>query len=192
MFRKKKDKKGGDGDLPDAPNISDDDDAMWFKPTSSAAGTADIALPGMGIPPPAPPSGIRMSISPNLAGARNSPSTSSSQKRFSVNDLVAAINYNDWEAVMKVLDQDPKVAGKNAQVSLKGQTTESNPLHLLVINDPPVRKTLNFSCCVDFAALISLTTLRALSLSLSLSLSIPLVGSRGENDKSFPCRCIQY
>ncbi|CAJ1957863.1 unnamed protein product [Cylindrotheca closterium] len=138
MFRKKKDRKGGDDDLPDAPNMSDDDDAMWFKPKSSATGTPDMALPGMGIPPPAPPSGIRMSISPNIPSARTSPSTSSSRKRFSVNDLVAAINYNDWAAVLKILDQDPKVASKNAQVSLKGQTTESNPLHLVVIKDPPL------------------------------------------------------
>mmetsp|Transcript_7517 Transcript_7517/g.18079 ORF Transcript_7517/g.18079 Transcript_7517/m.18079 type:complete len:654 (+) Transcript_7517:255-2216(+) len=137
MFRKKKDKK--EGDLPDAPNISDEDDAMWFKPTSSMTSSAaapNTALPGMGVPPPAPPAGIRMSVSPNLSSARKSPTTS--RKRFSVNDLVAAINYNDWAAVKKILDQDPKVASKNAQLSLKGQTTESNPLHLMVISNPPL------------------------------------------------------
>ena len=137
MFgRKKKDKKGAEADLPETPNISDDDDAMWFKPKNSGVASSDTNIPGMGVPPAAPPTGIRMSMSPNTSTTRK---TSSSSKRYSVQDVVGAITYGDWEAVMKILDQDPKVAGKNAHLTLKGQKTESNPLHLLVVSDPPVR-----------------------------------------------------
>lgn len=190
MFRKKKDKKG-DEDVPDAPNINDDDDAMWFKPkSSSTAGPGvDIALPGMGIPPPAPPTGIRMSISPNLSSVRKSPSNSFSRKRFSVNDVVAAINYQDWSALLKMIDEDPKVASKNAQVNLKGQMTESNPLLLLVVKEPPVSqnrifRSCNFDFCV-FDSFVSLLTKLPRSLSLSLaSLIFPIGGSGGKSDKS--------
>lgn len=143
MFRKKKDKNSSDNNDLIAPNINDDDDAMWFNPTGMSTAPA-MELPGMGIPPPAPPNGIRMSISPTITTGKKSPSTSTGRKRYAVDDIVAAINFNDWGTVMKILDQDPKVASKNGQLNLKGQRTEGNPLLNLVIVDPPVR---NHSRC---------------------------------------------
>lgn len=147
MFRRRKgnEKKAGDA-VPAAPNLTDGDGGGWYKKPGSDP-NPDINIPldiPLGIPPSVQSTAPTFydgggGSSPAKAQTKKSPpSLPRKQSQHSVDEFCAVIGVFDWNAATKIFDEDPKVATKTAILTLKGQRTECNPLHLLVISSPPV------------------------------------------------------
>jgi hypothetical protein len=166
MFRRRKtsDSKAGGDLVPNAPNLADEEGGGWYKKPATRKADSD---PDINVPPDGPlaiPESAQ-SMAPTYydgggGGSRASPpSRPRHQKKaprspisprspirkhvnHSVDELCAVIGLNDWNAATRIIDEDPKVVSKLATLTLKGQRTVCNPLHLVAISTPPVSLSL--------------------------------------------------
>jgi hypothetical protein len=56
----------------------------------------------------------------------------------SADELCSAINNKDWDTVIRIIQDHPKVVAHQSSITLKGQITRCFPLSALACSDPPV------------------------------------------------------
>jgi hypothetical protein len=185
MFRRRNktsDHKAGGDLVPNAPNLADEDGGGWYKKPAPRGSDSDPeinVLPGgpLGIPQSAQsmaPTYYDGGMAPTYYDGGGGVSTSSPprtrhQKKFSprsptrkhvnhsVDEFCAVVGVHDWSAATRMLDDDPKVVSKTAIVSLKGQRTVCDPLHLVVVSNPPVSLSLfHYFFCLCICLLTTL------------------------------------
>jgi hypothetical protein len=160
MFRRRKTNDAKAPDLvPNAPNLADGEGGGWYK---KPAPREPDSNPDINAPPDGPSGKPKNanSIAPTYydggggasAGSPPPPKSRHQKKsprspikkivKHSVDEFCAVIGLNDWNAATRIFDDDPSVVSKTATLTLKGQRTECNPLHLIAISEPPVSLSL--------------------------------------------------
>jgi hypothetical protein len=154
MFRRRKtnDPKAGGDIVPNAPNLADGEGGGWYKKPAKPDSNPDINAPldGPSILPKSAHTIAPTYYDGGGGASTGSPARTRHQKKsprspiknhvvnHSVDEFCAVIGVHDWNAATRIFDDDPKVVSKTAILTLKGQRTECNPLHLLAISAPPV------------------------------------------------------